>query len=159
MTASLLHRIAAAFANWRRKYNVLRVTKDGGPESTVWAHWLFEWKGFCSVVLLRFENGSRDAYHSHAFDCVSWVLWGGRLVEHRIAGPDARPGDPYLFLPGPLPVITRRAHLHKVISCRRTWVLSFRGPWQNTWREVEGGAIDAVELTHGRRPTRDSVAA
>lgn len=156
MTASLLHRAATALAAFRRKYNVLRVTKDGGPESTVWAHWLFEFKGLASVVVLRFEDGSRDAYHSHAFDCVSWALAGGGLVEHRIGGPGANLEEPYRHDPGITPIITRRAHMHKVISCGRTWVLSVRGPWQDNWQEVvgpdaRGRAGRRVELTHGRK--------
>lgn len=157
MTASFLHlpaRAWRALAAFRRKYNVLRVTKDGGPESTVWAHWLFESKQWGSIVLLRFEDGSRDAYHSHAFDCVSWAVAGGGLVEHRIGGPGANLAECYLFPPSALPVITRRAHLHKVISCGRTWVLSFRGPWQARWAEVlpDGqGGERPVHLTHGRK--------
>jgi hypothetical protein len=158
MTASLLHRIASAFANWRRRHHVLAVTKDGGPESTVWAHWLFEFKGLGSIVLLRFEHGSRDAYHSHAFDCVSWMLAGSGLVEHRIGGPGGAPdAPPYVYTPSALPIITRRAHLHKVISLGRTWVLSFRGPWAREWEEhtpVAGGAAGDVvrqRLANGRK--------
>jgi hypothetical protein len=155
----LWRRALAAASAFRRRHHVLTVTKDGGPESTVWAHWLFEFKGLASVVVLRFENGSRDAYHNHAFDCVSWVLAGGGLVEHRIGGPGANLEQPYLFLPSPLPILTRRAHLHKVISCGRTWVLSVRGPWQDNWQEVVptgagNGGTRCVELTHGRKEVR-----
>jgi hypothetical protein len=131
---------------WARRHHVLAVTKDGGPESTVWAHWLFEFKGLGSIVRLRFENGSRDAYHSHAFDCVSWVLSGG-LVEDRIAG--SNPGV-YTYLPSPYPVITRRQHHHKVTSLGRTWVLSFRGPWARTWQEVVPGEAAPITLASGR---------
>jgi hypothetical protein len=32
-----------------------------------------------------------------------------------------------------------------------TWVLSFRGPWANTWREFIPSAQRWLTLTHGRR--------
>jgi hypothetical protein len=32
--------------------NFLNKTKDGGPESTVWAYWLIEIKSLFSVALL-----------------------------------------------------------------------------------------------------------
>lgn len=124
--------------------NILKVTKDGGPESTVWAYWLIELKRFFSVALLRFEDGSRDAYHSHAFDCVSWVL-AGELTEIRIAGPAA---GVYVHRPSWRPLVTRRTHLHKVLSRGRTWVLTFRGPWAPTWTERVGG--EEVTLASGR---------
>ncbi len=153
LTALALLPLAALRVLWRRvagwasRHHILAVTKDGGPESTVWAHELFEFKGFCSIVLLRFENGSRDVHHSHAFDCVSWVLSGG-LVEDRIAG--SNPGV-YTYLPSAYPIITRRAHCHKVTSVGRTWVLSFRGPWAKTWIEVAPGSEAAITLASGRR--------
>jgi hypothetical protein len=118
-------------------------TKDGGAESTVWAHWLFEIKGLCSVVLLRFEDGSRDAYHSHAFDCVSWVL-RGKLVEFLNEGPVRR--YPASFRP----VVTRRDTFHKVVSVGRTWVLTFRGPWADTWQEYLPKTREVRTLTHSR---------
>lgn len=66
----------------------LETTKDGGAESTVWAHWLIEIKGLFSVALLRFEDGTRDAFHSHAFNCVSWVLRGCLVEQHKHARPE-----------------------------------------------------------------------
>ena len=59
------------------------VGKDGGPESTVWGFWLIEIKKLFSVALLCFENGSREAFHTHAFNSVSWVLTlRGPWVKH-----------------------------------------------------------------------------
>lgn len=51
---------------------------DGGPESNVTAY-MVEFKSLFSIGFLRFAEGSRDAYHGHAFDCVNWVLPGGEL--------------------------------------------------------------------------------
>lgn len=124
----------------------LSVSKDGGAESTVWAYWLCEIKSLFSVAMLRFEDGSRDAYHSHAFDCVSWVL-SGHLTEVRV-GWDT-PGM-YEHAPSWRPLVTRRTHLHKVVSRGRTWVLTFRGPWARKWLEYSS-TRGFETLTHGRR--------
>jgi hypothetical protein len=139
----------AALRQWARRHNILRVTKDGGPESAVWAHWLFEFKGLGSIVLLRFEDGSRDAYHSHAFDCISWVLSGElNEIHHHSTEP-----DPFRRLdihwPSIFPVITLRSTTHMVRSRGRTWVLSFRGPWADTWQEILPGDR-SVALASGR---------
>lgn len=54
---------------------ILLGQKDGGPDSNVRMRGL-EIKGLCSVLELHFAPGSREAYHSHAFNAVSWVLSG-----------------------------------------------------------------------------------
>lgn len=46
--------------------------KDGGQQSTVTGYWLIEWKNVFSIVLLKFEKGTREAYHTHAFNAFSW---------------------------------------------------------------------------------------
>lgn len=138
-------------------FRLLTVTKDGGEESRVWAYWLFAWKALFSVGLLRFEDGTRDAYHSHAFDCVSWVLSGKLVEEHRDRtviweGRKCHLVD--LHEAGLRPVVTRRSTYHRVRSIGRTWVLTFRGPWSRTWREAlpngHGGYTERT-LTHGRK--------
>lgn len=137
-------------------------SKDGGAESHVWAYGL-EIKWLFSVLALRFEDGSRDAFHDHAFNAVSWVL-SGRLNEHqREESPGVQVNN---YVPHPAgwrPILTLRSTLHRVRSTGRSWVLSFRGPWAETWREVLPCDVHAppgqhnpiggrtVTLTHGRR--------
>ena len=55
---------------------VLESAPDGGDTSGVRAFFLFESKRFGSIALLRFNKGSRDAFHSHAFNALTWWLWG-----------------------------------------------------------------------------------
>ena len=117
--------------------------KDGGPESTVAGFWLVEIKSLFSIVLLKFEGKSRDAYHEHAFDAVSWVL-KGKLVEETLDGYLCR------YLPSFRPVITPREEFHQVHSVGTTWVLSFRGPWRSSWREYLPDTNEYVTLTNGR---------
>lgn len=118
--------------------------KDGGEESTVWGFWLFEIKWLGSIVLLCFEPGSRDAFHEHAFNSVSWLL-SGKLKEEFITGLWTE------YYPGRTPIITKRSHFHKVTSEGRSWVLSFRGPWSKTWREFLPQNGQYVTLTNGRK--------
>jgi len=120
----------------------LHYGKDGGEYSTVWGFFFIEIKKMFSIVLLKFENGSRDAFHSHAFNSISLVLKGKLIEEHRWGGTEAHIwGDT---------VITRRDTFHKVTSYGRTWVLSIRGPWAKTWKEFIPSERRNVTLTHGR---------
>lgn len=118
--------------------------KDGGPRSTVTGYWLIELKRLLSVVLLRFGDGSRDEYHSHAFHSLSWVL-RGRMVEHHLDGTIVHHSASWW------PVVTRRETFHRVVSEGTTWVLSFRGPWARTWREFDPKSESFVTLADGRR--------
>ena len=130
---------------------LLSVAKDGGPESKVTGLFIVEIKGLFSVVLLHFANGSREAYHSHAFNALSWLL-RGRLKEHRLTSHwDGVPVGPSCeYTPSWRPIFTGRKTFHKVVSEGDTWVLSFRGPWADTWREYIPARNAYVTLTHGR---------
>lgn len=124
---------------------ILKAGKDGGKESTVWGIWFPEFKKLFSICFLVFYGKSREAYHTHAFNCWSWVLRGklvenmldGRVVEHRASI---------------WPVKTYRDTFHKVDSVGTTYVISFRGPWQNHWYEFVGVPPfgSTVRLTNGR---------
>ncbi len=118
-------------------------SKDGGKESHVWGYWLIEWKQLFSIALLCFEDGTRDAYHSHAFNARSWVLFG-MLEEYFLEG------GWRVLVPSIWPVITSRNTFHKVSSVGRTWVLTFRGPWDKTWKEYIPATQEDLTLTHGR---------
>jgi len=119
--------------------------KDGGTESTVTGWWLIEAKSLFSVVLLRFDGPSREAYHTHAFHCISWVLRGA-LVERMLDG------RRYGYFASWRPFLTTRKDFHKVDSCvQHTYVLSIRGPWRREWCEYLPATREVVHLTAGRR--------
>ena len=125
---------------------ILTWRKDGGPESKVSGFFFIEWKRVFTVVLLKFGEGSRNAYHNHAFSAVSWML-SGRLDEHRLDNPWH--ADKYE--PSFRPIWTPRIRFHKVVSTGTSWVLSFRGPWAKEWREWRPDERRFVTFTHGRR--------
>lgn len=116
--------------------------KDGGTESSVWGFWLIEIKCAFSIVLLRFDKGTREAYHNHAFDAVSWLLTG-HLTEYMLDGSETKE-----YYPSFKPIFTWKETFHKVKSNGVSWALSFRGPWADTWKEFTDRPIT---LTHGRK--------
>lgn len=126
--------------------------KDGGPESTVTGYFLYENKRRFTVALLRFDNGTRDAFHNHAFNSISWVL-RGQLREHFLYKWRVhRRGDgaTRVHRPSFRPVATARGDFHQVESVGTTWVLTFRGPWRDTWQEFLPLEDRYRTLTHGR---------
>jgi hypothetical protein len=121
---------------------LFKLMKDGGERSHVWGFFLMEAKRVASVVLLIFKDGSREAYHTHAFNALSWVLWGN-LTEHLISGETVQ------YLPSFKPIYTPRNRFHKVESHGTTIALTFRGPWINRWKEYTEDK-EHINLTHGR---------
>lgn len=123
--------------------------KDGGPDSNVTGYWLIESKMFFSIALLRFSRGSRENYHNHAFNAISWILKGNLLEYVKTNSTRESLHD---LMPSLLPVITTRNRMHKVYGCANaTWAITFRGPWANTWKEYAPKLKQFITLTHGRK--------
>lgn len=127
------------------------IAKDGGPKSHVTGYWLIEVKWLFTVVLLRFAQGTREAYHSHAFNALSWFL-SGEVEERLFGSPVVRTWKPSFR-----PKWTPRSCFHKVYAKRTTWCLSIRGPWQWTWREYIPATGEMHTLTHGRKVMSSAV--
>lgn len=126
---------------------LFKLMKDGGPLSRVWGFFLIEPKRAFSIAFLIFKDGSREAYHTHAFNAVSWVL-RGRLVEH------LKDGGTVLYTPSLRPIWTPRDRFHKVSSEGTTIALTFRGPWSDRWKEFTE-TKESITLTHGRQVVSD----
>ena len=119
--------------------------KDGGAESRVWV-WGLESKLFGSILLMCFRKGSREAYHTHAFNAISWVLRGW-LTESLKDGYQL-----FQYRASWRPIRTPRERFHMVEGrAEKTWVLSFRGPWVDTWKEFLPSSRRNITLTHGRK--------
>lgn len=128
---------------------LFHIGKDGGPKSTVTGYWLIELKRLVSVALLKFGKGSRDEYHTHAFNCISWLL-KGELRE------ECLDGTHNVYKPSLRPILTFRDTFHRVVSVGDSWVLTFRGPWQNEWYEFDPKKLKLTTLTHGREVVQTS---
>lgn len=122
----------------------LSKAKDGGPKSTVWGFWLVEIKWLFSIVILCFEEGSREAYHSHAFNAYTWWLKGS-VTEYNLDGPTLQ------WKPSLKPKFTPRECFHKVFAHKRTWAISFRGPWNRRWMEYLPATREYVTMENGRK--------
>ena len=115
---------------------------DGGKDSGVTGYWLIEWKGGFSICLLKFSKGSREAYHSHAFNAYTWWLKGE--VEEQFVDCS----DHIIWKPSLKPKYTPKGNFHKIIGIKDSWAFCIRGKWDNTWEEQKNG--ETYKLTHGR---------
>src|SRR5688572_28306481 len=104
---------------------------DGGKESGVSGYFLIEWKILFSIGILHFKKGSREAFHNHAFNALTfWIK--GKVTEVR------HPSNDQLNFSSSLkPKYTRRDNFHKVIAHEDTYALTFRGPWVDYWKEFK----------------------
>lgn len=117
---------------------------DGGKESGVTGYFLLEHKKSFSIGLLHFRNGSRENYHSHSFNAISWFL-SGSVTEEYLSG------ETKSFAPSFWPKFTPRIRFHRVVSHGDTWCLTLRGPWRDTWMEFRPSTGEMILLTHGRK--------
>lgn len=118
---------------------------DGGKDSGVTGYWLIEWKPVFSIVLLRFSEGTREAYHTHAFNALTMWLKGkvreDIMVDDRVYSKEWQAGNTK---------VTPRNLKHRICGLTKSaWALSFRGPWLDTWTEHKH-CVDYT-LTHGRK--------
>lgn len=109
--------------------------KDGGPDSPVEGYFLFEIKGLCSVALLKFNKGTRETYHTHAFNALTWFIKGS-MREKRYGCALCS-----VYTRSLLPKVTMRDNNHRVVAEEDSWCFTLRGPWSKYWTEdnVETG--------------------
>ena len=117
---------------------------DGGSTSGVTGFWIIELKNWFSIVLLKFNEGTRENYHSHAFNAWTWFLWGSVEEQHLH-------GRSVCWKPSLYPKYTTKDTFHRVKAIQTTYALSIRGPWDNTWKEYDPQKQQFIQLTHGRK--------
>lgn len=117
--------------------------KDGGAHSNVDAYFLIEIKSLFSIALLKFNKGTRENFHNHAFNAWTWFIKGD-LVEET---PISRPKNYRRSL---LPKVTKKENMHRVIALKDSWAITLRGPWSRTWKELTPQG-KTITLTHGRK--------
>lgn len=121
---------------------LLNWSPDGGSKSGVCGWFIIEIKKLFSVAVLHFKPGTRDAFHSHAFNAVT--LWLKGTVEEIKTD-----GTKTTWKAGMIKY-TPRDCFHKVVAGEGgVWALTFRGPWVSTWKELRGNSM--VTLGHGRK--------
>jgi hypothetical protein len=118
--------------------------KDGGPDSNVFGLYIIEIKWLFSIVLLRFDGESREAFHTHAFNSMAWLL-KGQLREKM------KDGREFIYRPSLWPFFITRRDYHKVSSdTPSSWVLNFRGPWKKEWLDHDQKTGVTSILRNGR---------
>jgi hypothetical protein len=135
------------------------VKPDGGKDSGVTAYFLIEWKVLFSIGILHFKKGTREAYHNHAFNALTWWLKGSVTEAKLNATFDGKNNliEKYEdiernYITSLIPKYTSRNNFHKVLSHTDTWALTFRSRWKDTWMEFKDNKI--ITLTHGRKEIR-----
>jgi hypothetical protein len=116
---------------------------DGGNDSGVTGYFLIEWKLLFSIGFLHFKRGSREAFHSHAFNAVTFWLKGS-VTE--IKHPTGIEKD---FSASFRPKYTPKSNFHKIYAHTDSFALTFRGPWLDYWYEFKNKKYRT--LTHGRK--------
>lgn len=129
--------------------HILCWRKDGGEESHVFAFVIIEIKSLFTISFLKFTDGSRDAFHTHAFNSISWLLKGS-LIE-KILDTSEWHSVWHIYRPSLKPIFTYRETFHKVESVGESWALTFRGPWKHEWNEFLPVEQKHITLTHGRK--------
>jgi len=123
---------------------ILDKSKDGGPASPVDGYFLIEIKFLFSIALLKFNKGRREEFHTHAFNALTWFLWGD-LVEEDIDG------TLYRYSTSLMPKLTKKAKNHRVKALKDSWCITVRGPWAMFWTEDNLITNETTVLTNGRR--------
>ena len=123
---------------------ILEKAPDGGPKSPVQAYFLCEFKNLFSIALLRFAEGGREEFHTHAFDALTWFLTGD-MMEEKIDGTMTK------YRRSLMPKVTTRDNNHRVKATKTSWCLTIRGPWTETWTEDNVETNTKTYFGHGRK--------
>lgn len=118
--------------------------KPDGITSGVTAFFLIEWKIAFSIAILRFNTGSRENFHSHAFNAFTWWIKGFAIEQQKN-------GKTKLYQRSFIPKFTSINNIHKVIAYTTSYAFTIRGPWLNTWLEYNPSNNKYIILTHGRK--------
>lgn len=129
--------------------NIFKVRHDGGEKSGVNGLFVIEIKSLFSIVFLKFKKGTREAFHSHAFNAYSWFITG-KVEESRL---NIETGEvtKKIFKPTLNPKFTPKENVHRVKALTDTWCFTLRGPWNQSWFEYNPSTHEIINLTFGRK--------
>ena len=101
---------------------------------------IFECKYLFSIIIFYFEksNGSQDRYHTHAFNALSFKLFGEYteyelIDEHSEAFTIKRRTQIFKYFP--------RNSYHKIGNSNGCITVLLSGPWNKTWKEFKDGVV------------------
>lgn len=106
---------------------------------------LFEHKKLFGVIFFYFKGGQQDRFHTHAFNAISFKLWGtytegiynqitkSVTYEKRTSIVKYFPRDSY----------------HSINNSDGCCTVLFQGPWEKNWKELKDGK--EINLTWHRK--------
>jgi len=108
---------------------------------------IFECKWLFSIIFFYFHksDSSQDRYHTHAFNALSFKLWG-KYTEYLLLDESSgafrvrQRTNIFQFFP--------RDSYHKIGDSNGCCTMLLSGPWKNNWKEWINGTV--VHYTWGR---------
>ena len=122
---------------------LFKVSKDGGKKSTVTGLFLIEWKQAFSIAFLKFDQGSRENFHSHAFNAITFWMPGSDVTEHHTDGTKI---DWHFGFK-----LTPRNCFHKIYANKTSYAFTIRGRWVEEWKEYNKANNETIVMTNGRK--------
>lgn len=109
---------------------------------------LFEWKPLGCLYFHRFYTEAQDRFHTHAFNAIAIVLWGGYdelyIDSGIVCKKRIRPGIRLI----------KRSYNHCLLkSIPGTASIVIGGPWSKSWSETKDGVVKT--LGWGRKNVED----
>lgn len=120
--------------------------KDGGPDSPVTGFFIVEIKSLFSIVLLKFNPGMRESFHSHAFNAITFWL-KGKVWEETIFSKSPK----FTRWKAGQVKTTARSFMHRIATGEPAYALSIRGPWAKNWLEFNPETEEFTKLSNGRK--------
>jgi hypothetical protein len=131
-----------------RIFSFLRFNRFYFGEQVVSQFVLFEFKFLGSIIFFYFHksNGSQDRFHTHAFNAVSFKLFG-EYDEHVLV--DESSGEYEIHRRTQFIKYFPRDSYHRIANSNGCMTVLFAGPWKKRWKEYINGKI--ANYTWGRK--------
>lgn len=101
---------------------------------------IFEHKLLFSIIIFYFHkaNGSQDRYHTHAFNAISFKIFG-KYNEYILE--DEKTGKYRIETRNNIIKYFPRNSYHKIGNSNGCMTILFSGPWKRIWKEWKDGGI------------------
>ena len=106
---------------------------------------LFEHKRLFGIIFFYFNGRMQDRFHTHAFNAVSFKLWGNYLEG--IFNPETN--EIRYEVRNKIVKYFPRDSYHSINNSKGCCTMLIQGPWKKTWKEYKDGK--EVYLTWHRK--------
>jgi hypothetical protein len=130
-----------------RILSFLKLNKFEFGDQVVTQFVLLEFKFIGSIVFFYFHksNGSQDRFHTHAFNAISFKLFG-EYDEHILIDEDS--GEYLINKRVERIKYFPRDSYHRISKSNGCFTILFSGPWRKRWKEWIDGEI--IHYSWGR---------